>query len=197
MAQQTNPVGAAVAKLPELEEPEGDPPARPDFTQLFASESSYVWSSLRRLGVREHDLEDLVHETFLVVHRHLHEFDPRRPIKPWLFGIAFRVAAGYRRLARTHREVPTERIEAIDLHPAADEMVEAKQAQALVTRALQSLDLDRRAILLMHEFDGHTVPQIAEVLAIPLNTAYSRLRLAREQFVTACRRLRGKRGGER
>jgi RNA polymerase sigma-70 factor (ECF subfamily) len=170
-------------------EPEGDRPEPPDFTRLFQAECSYVWTSLRRLGIRDRDLEDLVHEVFLVVHRHLGDYDPRRPIRPWLFGISFRVAAAYRRLARTHRELVSDQIEAVDPEPSAEDRVATKQEQELVMRALDMLDLDRRALILMHDFDELTMPEIAEIIGVPLNTAYSRLRLAREQFTAACRRL--------
>ncbi len=170
-------------------DPPGERPAPPDFTRLFEAECPYVWSTLRRLGVRDRDLEDLVHEVFLVVHRHLGDYHPRPPIRPWLFGISFRVAAAYRRLARTNRELVSDWIEAVDPEPSADDRVAEKQAQVLVMRALDSLEMDRRAMILMHDFDEMTMPEIAEIIGVPLNTAYSRLRLAREQFTAACRRL--------
>lgn len=196
MPAQMGPVGVEVEI--EASRPDSDPPPpAPDFTKLFESESDYVWHTLRRLGVRERDLEDLVHDVFVVVHRHLGDFDPRRPIRPWLFGIAFRVAAGYRRLARTQREQVSDHIEAVDTMPGADDVVATKQAQAIVQEALEIIDLDRRAILLMYEFDGHSMPEIAQTLGIPLNTAYSRLRLARDQFAAACRRLQMRKGGQR
>lgn len=40
----------------------------------------------------------------------------------------------------------------------------------------------------MHDVDGHDVPEIATLLSIPLNTAYSRLRLARADFRAAVER---------
>jgi RNA polymerase sigma-70 factor (ECF subfamily) len=46
----------------------------------------------------------------------------------------------------------------------------------------------------LHEIDGCAMPEIALALALPLNTAYSRLRLAREQFHAAVRRERLRRG---
>ena len=194
MSKQVKPVGAALEVVKNPSEAPGPPP---DFTVIFREHSSYVWSTLRRLGVRERDLEDLVHDVFIVVHRHLADFDARRPIRPWLFGIAFRVASGYRRLGRTQNELVSDDIEASSSTPSADDLVQAKQEQAVVLRALDMMDLDRRAILVMHEFDGHAMPEIARVFEIPLNTAYSRLRLARAQFVNNCRTLQAKRGGLR
>ena len=52
------------------------------------------------------------------------------------------------------------------------------------------MEIERRAVFLMHEVDGFSIPEVAEVLAVPLNTAYSRLRLARDEFRERVRRLR-------
>jgi RNA polymerase sigma-70 factor, ECF subfamily len=171
------------------------PPQAPAFRAVFEAEFAYVFRALCRLGVRELDLEDLTHEVFVVVHQGLPGYDPRRPLRPWLFGIAFRVASDYRRRARHLREVPEERrTEPVDEAPLADEQLADEQARRLVLDALDDLELDRRAVLVLHDIDGHAMPEIAQALSIPLNTAYSRLRLAREQFKVAVKRIRLRRG---
>jgi RNA polymerase sigma-70 factor (ECF subfamily) len=60
----------------------------------------------------------------------------------------------------------------------------------MVIRVLDKLDLDRRAVLVMHDLEGQTVPEIAAALGVPVATAYSRLRLAREDVAAALKRLR-------
>lgn len=62
--------------------------------------------------------------------------------------------------------------------------------RALLMQALDELELERRAVFVMHELDGQAVPEIAAALEIPLGTAYSRLRLAREDMTAAVRRFR-------
>ena len=49
----------------------------------------------------------------------------------------------------------------------------------IVDHALRALDVDRRAVLIMHDFDGHTGQEIAETLGIPLARVFGRLRSAR------------------
>ncbi|MGZ3420350.1 MAG: RNA polymerase sigma factor [Polyangiales bacterium] len=162
---------------------------RPDFRLIFETECSFAWRVLRRLGLPEREVEDAVQDVFLVVHRHLGDYDPSRPLRPWLFGICYRVAIAHRRKARTRKEQIEDTIEPVDGARPADEQIAAMQAQQLVRKALDTLELDRRAIFVMVEYEGYSMPEIAETLGIPLNTAYSRLRLAREQFVVAVRRL--------
>ena len=176
-------------------EPEARP-AAPAFRAVFDAEASYVCQVVRRLGVPERDVEDVAHDVFVAVHRRLEDFDTTLPMRPWLFGIAYRVAAAYRRRKSNRDQIMDIMPEAVDDAPAADETIHAAQNRALFLRALEALDEERRAVFVLHEIDGTTMPQIAAALNLPLNTAYSRLRLAREDFVAAARRL-SKQGGHR
>jgi len=159
------------------------------FRELFEGELSYVWHTLRRLGVREADRLDLAQEVFVTVHGLQSDFDPTRPVRPWLFGIAYRIALRYRALARHGREVMGDEVDAADKAPLADEALARRQREQLVARAIGQIEIARRAVFLMSEIDGCAMPEIAETLGIPLNTGYSRLRLAREDFEAAVRRL--------
>jgi len=164
-----------------------------DFPKVFRSELPYVWRTLRRLGVPDRDREDVAHEVFMVVHKRLHEYDATRPLRPWLFGIAYRRAADYRRLRRHEYERSDEAPDRIDTAPAADELIEAREARALLADALERVDFDRRAVLILHDLEEVTIPTIADALGIPVRTAYSRLRVGREELAQAVARLQGRR----
>ena len=166
----------------------------PSFRAIFARDLGYVWTSLRRLGVPNRDLEDLSHDVFFRVYERLSDYDRERPFRPWLFGFCFRVASDYRRRSAVQREILGAELEPIDPSPdALDRLVQA-EATSLAQSVLQSLELERRAVFVMHEIDGAPIPEVADALGIPLNTAYSRLRLAREQFADGLRRERLRRG---
>ncbi len=174
--------------------PAPDAPPPPSFRDIFETQGNYVWNTLRRLGAQERDLEDLAHDVFVTVHRRFADYDPSRPLKPWLFGICLRVAMRYRDLARHRREVMDVDVEPADDRPDAEALLVRKQARDLVAEAMEALDMDRRAVFVMHEIDGEGIPEVAEALGIPLNTAYSRLRRARELFEAAVKRIRLRRG---
>jgi RNA polymerase sigma-70 factor (ECF subfamily) len=164
------------------------------FTEIFERELSYVWHALRRLGVAGCDLEDVTQQVFMQVHGQLAAYDARRPLRPWLFAFAFNAASNYRALARHRLESSVHAPETSDPTPAADEQLISRQERELAELALQHVALDRRCVLLLHEIEGHGIPEIASALGIPLNTAYSRLRLARREYERAVRRLRVQRG---
>lgn len=165
-----------------------------DSTSIFREEFRYVWNTLRRLGVHERDLEDMAHEVFVRVHDQLPLFDPDRPVRAWLFGIALGIATNYRRLARHRLHLMAEPPEVVDVARGADESLEQDEQAALVHAALQKVALEQRAVLVLHELDGCAIPEVATTLGLSLNTAYSRLRLGREAFRGAFRRLAAQKG---
>jgi RNA polymerase sigma-70 factor (ECF subfamily) len=175
-----------------LPQPAAAPRERPEFPEIFGRYSAYVWTALRRLGAEQRDLEDLTHDVFVSVFRHLSEYDPSRPIKPWLFAFAFRVASDSRRRMRRRPEVIGEPADARDPSPSAVEQLLARERRELAWAALETLELGRRAVFVLHELDGYSIPEVAASLGMPLATAYSRLRLARQDFDRAASRLRSR-----
>lgn len=161
---------------------------REQLERIYDEQFDYVWNSLKRCGVPERDLEDLCHEVFVTIYQKLDDYDDDRPLQPWLFGFAFRIASDYREKASNAREKLTDP----DPPSQAPEVVDklsADQARDIVMDALQEVDMERRAVFVLNELDGHAMPEVADSLAIPTNTAYSRLRAAREQFEQAVRDL--------
>ena len=70
---------------------------------------------------------------------------------------------------------------------APDEVVASRQASRRLHAALARLDIDQRAVVVMHDLNGIPVPEIASALDVPLNTIYSRLRLGRAKITAALR----------
>ncbi len=164
-------------------------PSSPDFSEIFREEFAYVWNALARLGVVRSDLEDLTHDVFCHVYRKLPQYDPSRPLRPWLFVFALRVASDYRKLARHRWELGGFEVDRQDFTPSAAEQLISHEDRRLLEAALLKLPLERRAVLLLHEVDGYSIPEVARALGLPLNTAYSRLRLARAELSLAVNAL--------
>jgi RNA polymerase sigma-70 factor, ECF subfamily len=166
------------------------------FREIFDSQFQYVWNTLRRLGVPTRDLEDVTHDVFLRVYRQRDRYDPARPVRPWLFAFAFRIASDYRRLARHRLEVLGTATEHAALEPTAADRLERFEMLSVGQAALAKVELGQRAVFILYELDGCSMQEIAVVLGIPVNTAYSRLRLAREQFHASLARMRVGRGAQ-
>jgi RNA polymerase sigma-70 factor, ECF subfamily len=178
----------------DLSAPDGEGRRVLDFDDVYREHFPYVWRSLRRLGVAPADVEDLTHEVFVVVHRKLGEFEARRPIKPWLFGIAFRLASEDRRRARRRFELTMPTVEQACGTPGADDLLESDERRRLVLECLQALDVNQRAVLILLDIDGEAAADVAIAMNIPLPTVYSRVRVARRNFAAAVRRAKLRRG---
>lgn len=163
------------------------------FEVVFRRELAFVCNLLLRLGVREADVEDAAHDVFVTFHRRLADYDPSRPVRAWLAGIAVRVASDHRRRAHHRREVHAVAIDPVDPRPTAEDEVEAIKTRELVLDALEDVREERRPILVLHDIEGIAAPEIAEALGIPLNTVYSRLRLARADMRAAIQTRRERR----
>jgi RNA polymerase sigma-70 factor (ECF subfamily) len=158
-------------------------PAARSFHALYNQHFDFVWRSLRRLGVRPAAVEDAVQDTFIVLHRRLEDLRSDASAKAFLFAIALRVSRDYRRSAQRKA---TERIDEdalVTLDAGPFERTAKAEAARALERFLATLDDDKRAVFAAAELEGMTAPEISEALSVPVNTVYSRLRLARERFL--------------
>jgi RNA polymerase sigma-70 factor (ECF subfamily) len=159
---------------------------------IYREHFSFVWRSLRHLGVADSDVEDGVQDVFVVVHGRLSTFEHRAQITTWIYAICIHVAQARRRRAHVRRELPTDpRTMPVDETQIAraDEAYERREAEELLDAILDTLPIEQRAVFTLFELEGRTCEEIAQLCEIPIGTVYSRLRLSREAFKRASARL--------
>jgi RNA polymerase sigma-70 factor (ECF subfamily) len=148
----------------------------------LARHFALVWRSLRRFGVLEADVDDAVQHVFLTLSARLAEV-PLEKERSFLLGACLRVAANARRRDLRRPDHASDELEQrADEAPGPEELLASKQRRAELDRALDDLPLDQRTVFVLFELEGFSLPEIAESLAIPLGTATSRLRRARDRF---------------
>ncbi len=169
-----------------LRAPASDDPVAA-FAAFVREHGDTVWRCLHALGVPRSHIDDAAQDAFVVAFRQWHDYEDRGTPRAWLFAIARRVAADHRRrAARTHDD-PERLAVASDVEDA----LARQQARALVERFLQRLPESRRMVFFLSEIEGWSAPEVAQALAIKLNTVYSRLRRARAAFDAFARRHGG------
>lgn len=157
--------------------------------QLYEQYVASVGRDLTFLGVPSSDLDDARQEVFLVVSRKLSDYEERGSMRAWLFSICLRVAQRRRRLLLRRRELHA----AYDypeqvVDPTQHERVMEHEALALGCRLLSELPPEQRDVFWLYEVEDLSMPEVARVLGCPLQTAYSRLRKARERVLAAVAR---------
>lgn len=148
---------------------------------------------LRYLGryVGDPDLaQDLLQETLMRISRGLPGFEGRAELKTWAFSIATRVAADYFRQP-AHRASIVE-VPEVEESPAtdrsADERLVVDEMNVCVRQVIDSLPEDYRAALVLHDLEGLTAVQTAEISGCSLPTAKIRIHRARSRLREALRR---------
>lgn len=160
-----------------------------DFDALYAEHFAFVWRCLRGHGVADSALDDAAQEVFIVVHRRLAGFRADSAVRTWLYGIVRNVAANQRRAATRRATAPLdERLPSTK--PGPDASVEDAEAAAFVARFVAALNDKQRDVFVLALVEELAVPEVATMLGIPLNTAYTRLRAVRAEFRRALE-LRG------
>jgi RNA polymerase sigma-70 factor (ECF subfamily) len=162
---------------------------------LVRQNATFVWRSLRRLGVPELEADDASQHVFLTLSRKL-PFVERGRERSFLFSIVIRIASNARRKVDRQAEHVDDGL--VRLLPSSDpsphELLEVSEARGLLDQALLAMPLAIRAAFVLFEIEDLSLSEVAALLEIPRGTAASRLRRAREILGTEVRRLRAKAG---
>ncbi len=160
--------------------------------EVYEENFRYVWRCLRSLGVHDAHLDDALQDVFIVVQRRLPDFDGRAELTTWLYAIALRIARKYRERARRVAGPSSAPTDACDLEAPGvdlDNALHCSERLLVARAALASLSDDKREVFVLAQVEQKSAPEIARILQIPVNTVYSRLRVARQAFAAEVERL--------
>ncbi len=167
------------------------PEQRLDAGELYRRHARYVVRFLWRLGVREHEADDLVQEVFMVAHRRGGFVPDRAKPTTWLAEIALRVTSAHRRKKkRTKDEVELDDAPQIpSTEPSPSGRAVLNERLDRVQRSLDALDENQRAVFVLYELEGESCEEIAQAFEVPVGTVHSRLHTARKNFLKMHSRL--------
>lgn len=138
---------------------------------------------------REEDARDATQETFLAAFRNLRGFRGEAKVSSWLHRIAVNQCITRQRQARVRSEAALEDEQekdaasfAMPVRYSPSWVVEGRQETVAVRRAINSLPIELRQVVIMKEFEELTFREIADVLELPLSTVKSRLYTAMKQL---------------
>jgi RNA polymerase sigma-70 factor, ECF subfamily len=167
----------------------------PSFDSVYERYFDFIWSMARRFGIRGDAIDDVVQEVFVVIHSRLHTVQNPESLRSWIYAVVRKTASGHRRRRDNQPESDGEASANLqaDIASPADIAEQSAQVRRL-WRLLETMSPEKREVFVMSELEEFTCPEIAEALNIPLNTAYSRRRTAREAFEAALERENGRNG---
>ncbi len=164
-------------------------PGLGDLRRLYADRADYVRGAVIRLGGPRADIDDLVHDVFLIALRRRGDFAGRSSEATWLYGIAIKVVAGARRKAKLRRFLGLDAAPEPTDETTPARLFEHREASAQLYRILDGMAEKKRAVFILYELEGMSGEQIAEAVGCPLKTVWTRLHHARREFQAAVARL--------
>jgi RNA polymerase sigma-70 factor (ECF subfamily) len=174
------PVLALTPKAPASSAPKEDAT-----DALYSQHVAKVKRWARRLAGPSADLEDLVHDVFLVALRRQAQFRGEAQLDTWLFGITQRVVWTKRRKHRLrqwlfgqhqHTLVPPD-------PRTPQHEVERREDNIRLYRALDRLPDAYRTTLILYELEELAGEEVARLTGVPIGTVWVRLHRGRERLV--------------
>lgn len=177
----------------------------PTFEEVVRDHGAWIRRKLVGFGVRARDLDDVAQEVLLGVWRGLPAFDASRGITPaaalrgWLHRVCERQAASYHRSPARWPESSLHPCEGLAGAEASglEEAILQRERARLFLRAVAELPGFQQAVFVAHELEGVPMADASQALGIPENTAWNRLRLARETLRAALHRHFGHKSASR
>lgn len=169
-------------------------PDDPTFSKIFAEYRPPLHRYIRSLVRDAEEAEDLTQETFLRAYRKLSSLRDQTTLSSWLYRIATNLCYDrFRqrgRLSQSSAGVEglndEEVFTVIDQDsPGLDQVFDQKEMSACLRSYLEELPDDYRAVIMLHDLEGLTNPEIAQMLGCSLATAKIRLHRARRKLETA------------
>ena len=176
--------GSGQCHLGGIMDPE---PSRFVFEDVAQELSGPLRRYLERLVGNRATADDLLQDTLLKIARGLPEFEGRSSVKTWAFTIATRVATDHFRRPQSRAQMveiddtePTQVLDAeIDQRLVIDEM------SSCVREVIDSLPEDYRTALVLHDLEGQTAAEVAEISGCSIATAKIRIHRARRRLKQA------------
>jgi RNA polymerase sigma-70 factor (ECF subfamily) len=179
--------------------PAGGRACAPFPAEWFRDHVEVVWRIVARLGIPRHIVDDVVQEAFITVSRRRSDIGAGQE-RRFLIATAVRISSNYRQRAHVRREVGSADDFEHDAHPApdAEQLLIQKRRRELLERVLDQMSEAHRTLFVLYELEGCSVPELADLLALPLGTVSSRLWRARAKFAELAAALQSQaEGGDR
>ena len=157
---------------------------RSAFRQLFDRHRADVARLVYRMVGPRADLEDLVQEVFVQVHRSLRDFRGESRFSTWLHRVTVNVVLMQRRAERSRPaltdELPITLEDASSVHP--DDEAERRARIGAFFELLQKITEKKRVVFVLHDLEGKSPAEIADIVGAPVLTVRTRLFYARREL---------------
>jgi RNA polymerase sigma-70 factor (ECF subfamily) len=157
-------------------------------TEFFAKYNRRIFNTAYRILGEESSAEDALQETLLNVYRGLASFRGDSKISTWISRITINVCLGMLRKGKNKQFVDLEDESARELPadstPYIDPLEHAsmEELRSLVVETFRRMSSKQGVVVRLHDMEGHTIQEIAQIIDCPVGTVKSRLFYGRQEF---------------
>jgi RNA polymerase sigma-70 factor (ECF subfamily) len=149
----------------------------------------YVIGLLGRLGVAPADVEDVAQEVYLAIHAQLGSAEARTSFKTWLCGVCRHKAADYRRKRARREQLANARPPEPAVETESPQgLLLQQEAKEVLRRALARLPDEQLEVFVLHAIEDLSMRDVASLVGCPVDTAYTRYRVALQRVKALCLR---------
>lgn len=167
---------------------------RARLTGWFRDYFDLLWRLALRLGVPPALVDDVVQEAFIAAERRAADVADGSA-RSFLIQTTVKLSANCRRRQSHQQQLLAPLAVHSEPCPTAEQLLVGKQLRQALDCLLEQLPAEQRQVFVLYELEGYSVPEIAELLELPLGTVASRLGRGRDKFSKALERFRAQAEG--
>lgn len=159
-----------------------------DFEALLAPHLDLLWRSAYRFCGNRDDAQDLLQDLLLRLLKHRADLAGIEELRPWLMRSLHNLYVdsvrhrARRPLGHAHSDLDSLAPALRDPAPGPAQDTQNRSLQRLLQAALDELDPEQRAVVVMHDMEGYSLPELEAQLGVALGTLKSRLFRARRKL---------------
>lgn len=151
------------------------------FADLFDQHMQKVYQVAYRMTLSHCDVEDVVQEVFVKLHKKLHQFEAKSEITTWIYKITVNTSVDLIRKSKKHKtnkiRLDINSIEK-DTHNYVDNDYQQKEISKKMAVALKQIHQRYRVVIVLRDFEEMTYTEMAKILNTNIGTISSRLNRA-------------------
>ena len=149
------------------------------FETLIAPHMNNLFKVAYQYTGNQHDAEDLLQDLLIYLFAKQDELNHIEKLKPWLMRCLYnKFIDMYRQNKRQPvlEDIHDEKIQPLFKHYDNHHLTDQRNE---IFAAMQTLSAEQKAVITLHDINGYNLPELAEIMSVPLGTLKSHLHRAR------------------
>jgi RNA polymerase sigma-70 factor (ECF subfamily) len=153
------------------------------FQQLVKAYQTPLYNYLIRHQVGEAHREDLLQDIFIRIHQGAAQYQPDKPLRPWIYTIAANTMRNFFRDSAKHQHVIYDELSSACDYPNQFEQLSDQEHQRWLASQLHRLPLTQKEALILLTTEGFSLKETAEIMDCPVNTVKTLAHRARQSLM--------------